>query len=51
MGILIVPNEKRAEAPISINGASSGNWLQPIYKFIAQECLHNKDIIEQIKKF
>jgi len=32
-------------------GAGDGSWLQPIFIFIAQECLHNKDIIEQIRKF
>ncbi len=37
MKILIDPNEKTPKAPNSVDGASSGSCLQPLFRIIALE--------------
>ena len=43
--------KKGAEAPLSKNGASDGIGLEPYCIEFLHLCLHDKDTIEQIRKF
>ena len=48
---LIIPNKKVLEGADFDNGASNGSNFEPCCVDFLHLCLHDKDTIEQVKKF